>query len=101
MLLEAARDGVALFGLEVASAAELSHTTIYDVMARMEEAGWLTSQWEELGSYQERRPRRRLYRLTPLGETVASREIASQLQALERARSARGRTSASGQVGLV
>lgn len=86
VLLEAVADGMSLYGLEIAAAAGISHTTIYDVLARLEEAGWLTSHWEELGSYDEPRPRRRLYRLTPLGENIARREVNAQFETLDRAR---------------
>ena len=101
VLLEAVTDGMSLYGLEIAATAGISHTTIYDVLARLEEAGWLTSHWEELGSYEQPRPRRRLYRLTPLGETIAKREVDAQFVTLDRARKrARQRAQASPGLGL-
>jgi DNA-binding PadR family transcriptional regulator len=77
------------YGLEIAKAASLSHTTIYDTLARLETAGWLSSAWETRDPHAEKRPRRRLYRLTPLGERIAQRSIESQLQMLNRERSPR------------
>jgi PadR family transcriptional regulator PadR len=72
------------YGLEIAKAADLSHTTIYDILARLEAAGWLRSEWEIQNSHTNRRPRRRLYRLTPLGERTARRSIEAQFQTLTR-----------------
>jgi PadR family transcriptional regulator PadR len=76
------------YGLEIAKAADLSHTTIYDILARLEAAGWLRSEWEIPNSHTNRRPRRRLYRLTPLGESTARRSIEAQFQMLARERRA-------------
>lgn len=76
------------YGLEIAKAADLSHTTIYDILARLEAAGWLRSEWEIPSSRTDKRPRRRLYRLTPLGESTARRSIETQLQMLTRGRKA-------------
>jgi PadR family transcriptional regulator PadR len=47
------------------------HGTLYKALGRMEAGGLLESRWEdpELG-IKERRPRRRLYRVTPLGVTA-------------------------------
>lgn len=48
-----------------------AHGTLYRALARMEQAGLLTSRWEEAElSEGEGRPRRRLYRVTGLGEVA-------------------------------
>jgi DNA-binding PadR family transcriptional regulator len=39
----------------------------YQIIWRLEKAGWLTSRWEELDPASEPRPRRRFYRLTAEG----------------------------------
>jgi PadR family transcriptional regulator, regulatory protein PadR len=74
------------YGLEIARQANLRHTTIYDTLARLETAGWLHSEWEQIDPRIDGRPRRRLYRLTGLGEEVARSAVERQLQALSRAR---------------
>jgi len=70
------------FGMEIAKAAGLSHTTIYDTLARMEAARWLQSEWESTDAHKEARPRRRMYRLTPLGEQVAIRALENEFRQL-------------------
>lgn len=73
------------YGLEIATAAGLSHTTIYDTLARLEAAKWVSSEWEELDEAGDGgRPRRRLYRLTANGDTVAREEIEAQFRMLAR-----------------
>jgi PadR family transcriptional regulator, regulatory protein PadR len=48
-----------------------AHGTLYRALARMEEAGLLTSRWEDAEvAVTEGRPRRRLYRVTGLGEAA-------------------------------
>jgi PadR family transcriptional regulator, regulatory protein PadR len=47
-----------------------SHGTLYKALGRLERAGLLTSEWEDADrAVGEGRPRRRLYRVTDLGET--------------------------------
>ena len=41
--------------------------TLYPILMRLEKAGWLDSQWEELDPSEAGRPRKRLYWLTGLG----------------------------------
>ena len=41
--------------------------SLYPILARLEKAGWLTSEWEQLDPSREGRPRKRLYRLTAVG----------------------------------
>jgi PadR family transcriptional regulator PadR len=55
-------------GLAAAAAAGLAPGTGYPALARAERAGWLESRWEEAPAGA---PRRRLYRLTGLGQRVA------------------------------
>ncbi|MFQ5381299.1 MAG: PadR family transcriptional regulator [Dehalococcoidia bacterium] len=48
-----------------------SHGTLYKALGRMRERGWLSARWEDPAIAAEaERPRRRLYAVTPLGETV-------------------------------
>jgi PadR family transcriptional regulator PadR len=56
-----------------------AHGTLYKALARLEEFGLLTSQWED-GAAAEGRPRRRLYELTKQGAEVAERTRAEQAE---------------------
>ena len=48
-----------------------AHGTLYKALDRMQQAGLLESEWEDpLVAAQEGRPRRRLYRVTAVGETA-------------------------------
>ncbi len=45
--------------------------TIYPILARLEAAGWVVSDWEAIDPAEEGRPRRRLYYLTGAGALQA------------------------------
>ena len=88
--LDAQRAGEREFhGFAIASAIQdrerarrlTAHGTLYRALARMEQAGLLTSRWEDAAIAESAgRPRRRLYRVTGLGEVALaehrSREVA-------------------------
>ncbi|MDR3735619.1 MAG: helix-turn-helix transcriptional regulator [Acidobacteriaceae bacterium] len=61
-------------GADIALATGLASGTLYPILARLEAAGWLTSEWENVDPSIVKRPRRRLYQLTTLGakQTEAS-----------------------------
>jgi DNA-binding PadR family transcriptional regulator len=59
------------YGLELARKTGIKTGTIYPVLARLERAGWLESAFETVDPAIEKRPRRRLYKLTGVGETAA------------------------------
>jgi PadR family transcriptional regulator PadR len=63
-------------GAELSRALKINSGTLYPLLARLEVAGWLMSEWEQIDPAKEARPRRRFYRLTGLGQTSASRELA-------------------------
>lgn len=54
-------------GAEISKQCNLPSGTLYPILARLEQAGWLESQWEEGDPTLLGRPRRRLYRVTALG----------------------------------
>ncbi len=60
-----------LSGIEISRTTGLASGTLYPILFRLEEAGWLESEWEEVVPTKVKRPRRRLYRITALGETNA------------------------------
>lgn len=65
------------YGYDLMKDADLSSGTLYPLLARLTEDGWLESRWEE--SEHLGKPPRQLYRLTATGRARAR-------QALERAR---------------
>jgi len=65
------------YGYDLMKVADLSSGTLYPLLARLTEDGWLESRWE--GSEHPGRPPRQLYRLTATGRMRAR-------AALERAR---------------
>lgn len=57
-----------LYGLELMDQTGLKSGTLYPVLARLEEAGWVTSSWEDADPRAAGRPRRRYYELTGVGQ---------------------------------
>lgn len=58
-------------GADIARATGLASGTLYPILFRIEEAGWLTSKWEDVDPRDVKRPRRRLYEMTSLGAANA------------------------------
>lgn len=85
----AARDGEAEFhGFAVAQRIRerdgarrlTAHGTLYKALGRMADAGLLESRWEDADiAVAEGRPRRRLYRVTPLGAAALARARADEV----------------------
>jgi len=65
------------YGYDLMKVADVSSGTLYPLLARLAEDGWLESRWQE--SEHPGRPPRQLYRLTATGRARAR-------QALDRAR---------------
>lgn len=61
------------YGLQVAREAGLQRGTLYPILARLEAAGWVTSEWETIDPSVEGRRPRRYYRLTDDGLRHAER----------------------------
>jgi PadR family transcriptional regulator PadR len=51
--------------------------TLYPMLLRFEAAGWMKSEWEDVDPKQVGRPRKRFYRLTPVGQARANVALAS------------------------
>jgi PadR family transcriptional regulator, regulatory protein PadR len=66
-------------GAEIAKATKIGSGTLYPLLARLEAAGWFTSQWEDVDPREAGRPRRRLYKLTGVGQRWARKRL-SDLQ---------------------
>jgi PadR family transcriptional regulator, regulatory protein PadR len=58
-------------GAEISKATKVGAGTLYPLLARLEAAGWLTSEWEEINPKQAGRPRKKLHRLTKIGQNRA------------------------------
>jgi PadR family transcriptional regulator, regulatory protein PadR len=71
-----------LYGLKIAQAAGLKTGSVYPILARLEDAGWLESFWES-AERGDRGPRRRFYRFNPDGITAA-REVLAERSGDER-----------------
>jgi len=68
--------GEELYGLRIAKAASRPTGSVFPILARLEQLGWVISEWES-GDPGARGPRRRFYRLTGLG-LAGARELVSQ-----------------------
>jgi PadR family transcriptional regulator PadR len=64
------------YGLELMQAASLASGTLYPILARLTEAGWLEKRWEEIDPVAAGRPARAYYRLTPDGLAAARQRLA-------------------------
>ena len=56
-----------LSGAEIAKQAKLASGTLYPILFRLENVGWLKSRWEAGDPTRLGRPRRRFYRITAKG----------------------------------
>jgi DNA-binding PadR family transcriptional regulator len=70
------------YGFELARASGLPSGTIYPILRRLEDEGWLTSRWELISQEQEGRRRRRYYRLAGEGAYLARKAVAGHEQGL-------------------
>jgi len=61
-----------MYGLELSEETGLQPGTAYPILLRLENAGWVSSHWEDIDPRAEKRPARRYYRLTAGGAAQAS-----------------------------
>jgi DNA-binding PadR family transcriptional regulator len=73
------------YGMQLMRETGLASGTLYPILVRLERAGWVVAQWEDVDPAAAGRPSRRYYRLTPDGIEVARREVALMRQQLGRA----------------
>ncbi|MGW1988006.1 PadR family transcriptional regulator [Streptomyces collinus] len=66
-----------LHGFAIAQAAGKPTGSVYPILGRMKEAGWLMSRWESEHP-QQGRPRRRFYALSLDGRTSTERIVAKR-----------------------
>jgi PadR family transcriptional regulator len=60
-----------LSGADVQRRTRLLSGTIYPILMRFEQVGWLSSEWEEIDPSEAGRPRCRFYRITAEGQRAA------------------------------
>jgi PadR family transcriptional regulator PadR len=77
-----------LYGLKIAQNAGRKAGSVYPILARLEEAGWVESFWER-EERDERGPRRRFYRLGPDG-LAAARALLIERRGVVRQRTGNG-----------
>lgn len=63
------------YGLEISRETGVRPNALYPALTRLEEWGWLNSEWEDADPSALGRPARRLYRLTRLGSIRAWEEL--------------------------
>ncbi len=70
------------YGLELIAATGVKAGALYPILARLEADGAVVARWEEIDQSIEMRRRRRYYRLTPSGESIARSAIAELIDTL-------------------
>jgi PadR family transcriptional regulator PadR len=71
-------DGQDWYGLRVAGLAGLGIGTAYPILARLEQAGWVVSTWEDGAGVVRPGARRKYYHLTPGGLEQARAVLAAR-----------------------
>lgn len=75
------------YGLHLSERSGLKPGTVYPILDRLLKANWVERHWEEIDPTVEGRPRRRLYRLTGIGESAARTTLDQHLASLGSQRS--------------
>jgi PadR family transcriptional regulator PadR len=71
-------------GADIVRMTGLKTGTLYPILMRLEDAGWLHSEWEEGEPQLLGRPRRRFYSVTGVGLSCARRQAQTQQVAFGR-----------------
>lgn len=71
------------YGLNLSKRSGLKPGTIYPILARLLDAGWVERRWEDIDPAQAGRPKRRLYRLTRIGVPAARSAMEDHLTSLQ------------------
>jgi len=69
------------YGLDLMKVTDMPSGTLYPILARLREAGWVRAEWEQPDP-DTSRPARRYYRLTPEGVVAARTGVAELYQKL-------------------
>lgn len=73
------------YGLNLMKATGRPSGTLYPILTRLQRAGWIRAEWEDVDVAAAGRPARRYYRLTPDGLVAARTELAAVSAQLHRA----------------
>lgn len=63
------------YGLELMKEADVKSGSLYPILDRLEDEGWVVGEWEETTAQAAGRPRRRYYQLTAQGVVSATQEV--------------------------
>ncbi|MFJ3876482.1 PadR family transcriptional regulator [Streptomyces sp. NPDC090077] len=75
-----------LYGLDLVRRTGLPNGTLFPILERLRQAGWVERYWEEDAIAEaEGRPRRRFYRISPKGAVLAPQALAEASAAASRA----------------
>lgn len=74
------------FGLQIAKRCNLPTGSVYPILARLEAADWIISEWEDIDESIEGRRKRREYQLTPDGGALARAALVDAQQTLDSGR---------------
>jgi DNA-binding PadR family transcriptional regulator len=77
VFLQALGEDQELHGWAILKATGRAGPTIYGILDRLEDAGWVSGHWEDQPA-DANTPRRRLYQLTPTGATAARQLLAAR-----------------------
>lgn len=80
LLLQAWEDKTEIHGWLIMKSVRRSGPTVYGVLDRLEDAGWITGEWE-VRPHGQNRPRRRFYRLTAHGVEAARERLTAPVPA--------------------
>jgi PadR family transcriptional regulator PadR len=70
------------YGAQLIEETGLGSGTLYPILSRLVEDGWLVAEWEEIDPHKQGRPRRRFYRLTGTGSASATNLLQAEQQRL-------------------
>jgi PadR family transcriptional regulator, regulatory protein PadR len=86
LILEALIDGrCPLSGAQIGHATGIGSGSRYPILRRLEAAGWLKGEWEEIDPREAGRPRCRFYGLTVAGAAEAQAALACRSRGRKRA----------------
>jgi len=68
--------GADVYSLEIGASTGLPSGTIHPILARLENLGWVRSDWENIDPKAVGRPRRRSYRISDEGLAAARQALA-------------------------
>lgn len=69
----------AKYGLQLMKETGIQAGSLYPILQRFEDQGWIEADWEDADPSREGRPRRRYYNMTGLGQEAARQELRSAL----------------------